>query len=236
MVRNMTCNRCEDYENHCELLDNWLASLSGDLSVRTDDIYIMGLWTKMLKEEIIAKHLLQFGKDLLVALDIAAWEYDLAVTLRFYKAIPPKFRNYGISRMISQMSKPISSFSQLKYAQKFGINTESDLEIIFKELGWSRKTKGVEFHHLIEQRFASNPEVIAWLGPNTKEWKCIVVAKGTAEHTPKFTTPWREAIPYANDRPGPNGLSTISASLDDIKKALRKVYKEYPEILKALGL
>ena len=60
---------------------------------------------------------------------------------------------------------------------------------------------------------------------------------GTAEHYKLFTGPWRKAIPYKLiDPPGPNGLNTVTATLDDIKRAARKIYKDYPEILQALGL
>jgi hypothetical protein len=233
-VRNMACNRCFDYELHCDFLDNWLASINNNPNVTTGEIYGMAVWCKGLRDEILAKHLLQFGQDLLVALDIAAWEYDLAVTLRFFKAVPQRARSYGIQRMIMKMDAPLSSFSQLQFAQKFGINTYDDLVKIFKEMGWTRASKGVEFHHLIEQRFLSVKGVAEWLGStNPNKWKCIVVKAGSAEHTPKFTQPWRNKIGHIGDNVP---LNTSNATLQDVKNAAKEIYKDFPEILNALGL
>jgi hypothetical protein len=235
MVRNNACNRCFDYELHCDFIDNWLASINNNPDVTTGEVYAMAIWCKSLRDEIISRHLLQFGKDLLVALDVAAWEYDLAVSLRFFKAVPQRARSYGIQRMIMKMEAPISSFSQLQFAQKFGINTYDDLVKIFKEMGWTRAGKGVEFHHLIEQRFANNPDVIKWLGANTGTWKSIVVKAGAAEHFPLFTQKWKNLIGYGNI-PGSLNVTTTTAQLSHIKDAARIVYKDYPEILLALGL
>lgn len=54
-----------------------------------------------------------------------------------------------------------------------------------------------------------------------------------AEHI-KFTVAWRCAIGYSTDI---NALiNTRTALKPDIEVAAKQIYKDYPEILKALGL
>jgi hypothetical protein len=55
-------------------------------------------------------------------------------------------------------------------------------------------------------------------------------------HTPKFTKPWNDLIHQMNQTAGPNGLNTATASLKNIQDAAREIYKDFPEILNALGL
>ena len=75
-------------------------------------------------------------------------------------------------------------------------------------------------HHLIEKRFANV------MGGNTDDWATVVVTR--AEHQ-AFTNAWRQAIPY-----GANG--TGMATRAQVGGAARNIYRDYPEILKALGL
>ena len=56
----------------------------------------------------------------------------------------------------------------------------------------------------------------------------------TKEEHQVFTNAWREAIPYATE--GAVGLTTKTATPEIVEQAARNIYKEYPEILKALGL
>ncbi len=233
-VRNLCTNRCTDYGTHADFLDNWLYAVDNDPNVTTVEVYDMALWAKGLRDKIIANHLLQFGLNVLDVLEVAAWAYDLQVAQRFFSAVPPSARNWGMSRMVTRLSTPISSFSAWQYAQKFGINSYDDLVKIFNDLGWSRAQKGVQFHHLIEQRFAGKPGMNAWLGNSTGEWKSVVL-KAAGEH-PAITTAWRQKIPYITDTPGPGGLNTVTATIDDIKQAASEIYQDFPEILQALGL
>ncbi len=57
-------------------------------------------------------------------------------------------------------------------------------------------------------------------------------SKPKAEHL-IFTKAWRDEIGHR----GSNALiNTTNATKDDVIRAARKIYKDYPEILKALGL
>ncbi len=72
-------------------------------------------------------------------------------------------------------------------------------------------------HHLVEKRFA------AVMGQNTADMSAIVVTR--AEHQ-VFTNAWRQAIPY--------GSRNVTPGM--VNNAARNIYRDYPEILQALGL
>jgi hypothetical protein len=75
----------------------------------------------------------------------------------------------------------------------------------------------IKAHHLVEKRFA------AVMGRNTADMAAIVVTR--AEHE-VFTNAWRQAIPYGSRNVTPNMVNN----------AARDIYRDYPEILQALGL
>lgn len=81
---------------------------------------------------------------------------------------------------------------------------------------------GLQRHHLLEQRF------IPKMGgdPRMK----LTVAVTDAEHQ-RFTNEWRREIGYGDK-------GTFAAHIDRaaITNAARRVYKDYPAILKALDL
>lgn len=111
-----------------------------------------------------------------------------------------------------------SRFGALQYASKFGIDKYSSLRQV---LG---SGSGLQVHHLIEQRFARI------LGQNADDMLSIVVTK--AEHQ-IFTNGWRREIGYILDK---TSTVTSNATRQDIEVAARKIYQNYPEIIKALGL
>ncbi len=78
----------------------------------------------------------------------------------------------------------------------------------------------IEAHYLIEGRFS---DVI---GQTVEDMPSIVLTQ--AEHR-VFTNAWRNAIPY-----GPSG--TGAATPAQVEGAAQQIYREYPEILQALGL
>lgn len=108
----------------------------------------------------------------------------------------------------------LNSFSQ---AGKYGIQA-------YGKLAKTIKGTGLEAHHLIEKRFA------ATLGVKIKEMSSIALTK--AEHK-IFTKAWRDLIPYKNSKAA---VTTVNATVADIKKAAKEIYKNYPEITKSLGL
>lgn len=163
-IRDACANRCTDYGYFEEFLTNWLYVVDTDpAAVSAGEIYEMGQWAKKLRDRIVAGHLLAFGMNVLDVLEVAAWEWDLFVARRFFSAVPLGARNWGMSRMLSKLNTPVSSFSAWQYAQKFGINSYDDLLKLFKDMKWSRTQKGVEFHHLVEQRFDFLPDVVSWV-------------------------------------------------------------------------
>lgn len=107
--------------------------------------------------------------------------------------------------------------SALGYASRFGIKS-------YKELIKLTKGKGLQVHHLIEQRFAGIMKVI----PGSME----SIALTKFEHQ-VFTNAWRSKIGYAGSK---SAISTATASRQQVLNAAKEIYKDYPTILKALGL
>jgi hypothetical protein len=75
----------------------------------------------------------------------------------------------------------------------------------------------IQAHHLIEKRFA------AVMGQRPRDMSAIIVTQ--LEHR-AFTNAWRATIPYR----GRNVTPTM------VNDAARYIYRDYPEILRGLGL
>ncbi|MEE9362425.1 MAG: hypothetical protein V3U92_07500 [Cellulophaga sp.] len=86
--------------------------------------------------------------------------------------------------------------------------------------------------HLFEKRFAKSQAVRVFLGAKTGKWKSIVLTP--AEHL-KFTNAWQKAVGHGTTK-GTSGFYSSNVTVEAMKTAARKIYKDYPEILKALGL
>ena len=67
---------------------------------------------------------------------------------------------------------------------------------------------------------------------HVKEGDMLSIVLTKKEHQ-AFTNAWRSKIGYKNDK---KSLTTISASRNDVEKAAKEIYKDYPEILKVLNL
>jgi hypothetical protein len=90
-----------------------------------------------------------------------------------------------------------------------------------RALGQAIQGTGLQAHHLIEQRFAH-------LFGGAPRSGGLSVAVTQAEHQ-AFTKAWRDRIPC-----GPSG--TGAATRESVLDAARDVYRNYPEILRGLGL
>jgi hypothetical protein len=82
--------------------------------------------------------------------------------------------------------------------------------------------KGLEIHHLIEQRF------IGLFKCKTGEMPSIVL---TEEEHQIFTNAWRSLVGYSNSN---NNINTLTASVDDVWSACQRIYADYPDILAAI--
>ncbi len=107
---------------------------------------------------------------------------------------------------------PISGLGSLSRAGQYGIQPYNSLTKLLKG-------SGLQAHHLLEQRFAG----VLGVGPRSMS----SIAVSPAEHQ-IFTNAWRQLIPY--------GQGTANATREQIMNAARIIYKDYPDILKALGL
>jgi hypothetical protein len=112
--------------------------------------------------------------------------------------------------------------SNFEVAGEFGYNSYKKLKDMVKKVFGTGS--GNEVHHLLEKRFAGT------LGEVEDDMLSIVLTK--AEHD-NFTQAWREAIPYRNSGAIVN---TVTATEKQILDAAKKIYKDYPNILKVLGL
>jgi RHS repeat-associated protein len=105
-----------------------------------------------------------------------------------------------------------TGFGTLTRAFEFGVWPYRTLRADIKGLG-------LEAHHLIEKRFADLFHQSIW------DMAAVVVTH--AEHT-VFTKAWQREIP--------KGVGTLTATAGDVLAAAGRIYANYPELLKALGL
>jgi RHS repeat-associated protein len=119
---------------------------------------------------------------------------------------------FGLGKILSKFAgAAIDGFGGLSQAGKFGVWPYSTLRRDLVGLG-------LEAHHLLEKRFA------AILGQKASQMASVALTE--AEHQ-TFTNAWRAAFPYG---------TTSTATTKEILDAARVIYKDYPDILKALGL
>ncbi|TSE11285.1 hypothetical protein [Aquimarina algiphila] len=162
--------------------------------------------------------------------ELILFDTGIGVAIALLEKLPAAIRSAEILAIINRL-RSASQFGELKHAKTFGINTYNSLVSTFKALGLSRLKMGVQFHHLFEQRFVT--QLKALLGANTGKWESVVL---TVEEHQKITQAWRRIIGYNGQAVGTSGKVTATATLADIQAAAKEVYKNYPEILKALGL
>ena len=123
-----------------------------------------------------------------------------------------------IGKAVSSANTLLRSGNKFSVASKYGIGSYNSL------INKVSKKSGLHVHHLIERRFAGLF--------NVKEGNMLSIVLTKEEHQ-AFTNAWRKAIPYDNSNAK---LKTSTAKPEDVIKAAKDIYKNYPEILKALGL
>ncbi|WP_430902496.1 RHS repeat domain-containing protein [Paraflavitalea sp. sgz302552] len=131
----------------------------------------------------------------------------------------PGLGTAGKAGQYIQASQSIGKFGALQYAAKYGVKA-------YKELRGVIRGAGAEAHHLIEKRFA---KLFPEFG-HVSERPSIILTK--AEHI-KFTTMWRLEVGYKNSS---TAVNTATVTADQVRAIAKSIYKDYPEILKALGL
>ena len=108
--------------------------------------------------------------------------------------------------------------NQFEKAAEFGVDSYNALrKNVLDTYGTG---SGLEVHHLIEQRFADT------MGLKSGDMPSIVLTKD--EHK-SFTAAWKEAIGYKGSG---NSVNTETATKDQVLSAAKKIYKDYPELLK----
>ena len=131
--------------------------------------------------------------------------------------LPKLVAGAKIGRLLFSLGSRGSLFKALTHASNFGIKKASLLR-------QATRPAGTEIHHLIEQRFANI------MKQKAADMPSIVLTK--AEHL-QFTLDWRREIGYLGQK---MAVTTRNATPQQVEAAARKIYKNYPEILEALGL
>lgn len=175
-------------------------------------------------------------------IELALAEVGGGIAIKILQKLPVRYLTTPIKNVINRLKKPTSSaFSNLNHAKKYGIKSYSGLGETFKELGLKLSKLKLERHHLIEKRFFKNTKIRNQLkqkfGNTTDDWLSIIVDKGVrgSEHD-IFSKAWIRAIGRDGTSPGWTGKTTSTATFNDIIRAAKEIYKDYPEILKALGI
>jgi len=109
-----------------------------------------------------------------------------------------------------------SAYGGLSRAEEFGIRT-------YRELGKLTQGTGLQRHHIIEKRFAE----AGTLNVNANDMLSVAV---TPEEHQVFTNAWRALIGYSNSS---NPLTTGTTSPSDILIAAQRIYRDFPELLRA---
>ncbi|MEK7432858.1 MAG: hypothetical protein AABZ74_06985 [Cyanobacteriota bacterium] len=126
------------------------------------------------------------------------------------------------------------SLKDFKYADKFGIRSYKELNDTVAKSGLPRKqnlagtlkkSEWVEVHHIPDERFA---KIGTW-EQKSNDMLSIVL---TREEHEIFTASFRKIIGNKGDTV--TKVTTYTATKQDIINATKEVYREYPEILKAL--
>ncbi len=168
-------------------------------------------------------------------IEYALWEVGGAATLKLLSKLPTKWLTTPIKNVITRLRSPSSkAFESLKHAKKFGFRSYDDFVKYFKDNNILRSKFGIEIHHLFEKRLAQSPAIRNFLGSDTGKWKSILLDK-KLEHL-DFSAAWQKAIGYKGHSPGWTGFNSDNVTVEAMKRAAREIYKDYPEILKALGL
>ena len=110
--------------------------------------------------------------------------------------------------------------NQFEKAAEFGVDSYNALRKNVRDTYGTGS--GLEVHHLIEQSFAKQ------MGLKEGDMLSIVLTK---EEHKSFTAAWREEIGYKGSL---NSVNTETATKDQVLSAAKKIYKDYPELLKTI--
>jgi hypothetical protein len=107
----------------------------------------------------------------------------------------------------------VKGIGNLSRASEFGIMSYWEMRV-------AKAGTGLQAHHLIESRFKDVMKV--------KTGDMLSIAVTPAEHQ-RFTNEWRRQVRYGTDY-------EAKGMRERVEKAARYVYRDYPDILTALGL
>lgn len=122
--------------------------------------------------------------------------------------------------LVVDAAKLADDLKDFEKAAEFGVDSYKNLrKSVASTYG---AESGLEVHHLVEKRFANT------LGIKGDDMPSVVLTK---EEHKKFTAAWRKAIGYKNSGAD---ITTASANKEEILEAAKNIYKDYPELSKAI--
>lgn len=217
--------RTHGYEDFATMMDPVIETAPGLSNKELYDLYsFMFDMGREVQASFMVAVIMPFVEVAQIMVEFALLDTGITLAVKLLKSLPPLLKSIEITEVIKTMETS-TILSQFKFAEKFGIKSYKDHDKFFKALNIKRSELGVEIHHLIEKRFAETLKV------NEADMASIVLTK--SEHQ-VFTNAWRNEI-------GLNGTfvttyTTETATKEVIFAAARRIYKDYPEILIALGL
>jgi hypothetical protein len=217
--------RTHGHEGLAEMMDDVIVTLPGFSNQELYDLYsYLFDFAKKVQASFMVAVIMPYAETIQLIVEFALIDTGIYAGLKILEKVPALFRSVQVTEVISRL-KTSTKLAQFKYAQKFGFKSYTDHDKFFKALNIKRSEKGIQIHHLIEQRFASRLGI-----SDTGKMQSIVL---TVEEHKVFTTMWRNKIGYRGDNVA---ITTTNATADDIYRAAEEIYIDYPEILLALGL
>ncbi|XLS29208.1 hypothetical protein ACJD0Z_18675 [Flavobacteriaceae bacterium M23B6Z8] len=217
--------RTHGYEDFATMMDPVIETAPGLSNKDLYDLYsFMFDMGREVQASFMVAVIMPFVEVAQIMVEFALLDTGITLAVKLLKSLPPLLKSIEITEVIKTMETS-TILSEFKFAEKFGIKSYKDHDKFFKALNIKRSELGVEIHHLIEKRFAETLKV------KEADMASIVLTK--SEHQ-AFTNAWRNEI-------GLNGTfvttyTTETATKEVIFAAARRIYKDYPEILIALGL
>ena len=217
--------RTHGHEDFAAMMDQVIEVVPGFTNEELYDFYsFMYNMGRKVQASFMVAVIMPFVEAAQILVEFALIDTGITLAVKLLQSLPPLLKSIEITEVIKTMETS-TKLSEFKYAQKFGFKSYNEHDKFFKGLNINRSEKGIQIHHLIEQRFASRLGIL-----DTNQMQSIVL---TVEEHATFTRAWRSKIGYGGDNVA---ITTANATFDDIYGAAREIYEQYPEILLALGL
>ena len=217
--------RTHGYPEEAKYIDEVIDTLDDFSNNELYDFYTT-MWNFKIevKKTFVVAIITPYVETMQIFVEFALFEVGGALAIKLLTKLPSLIKSAETLQVVERL-RITTSLAQFKYAEKFGFKSYNAHVNFFNKLKIKRSELGVQVHHLIERRFAPN------LGVSEGSMQSIVL---TVEEHAVFTQAWKNQIPR-NGTLGAN-VTTATATRAQIEAAAKEIYKNYPDILNALGL